>query len=123
MKQKLLILYQGGAIDASVYTGMINVIDELERLRGEVLPETQGWMLISHMASALMRSGRGEVINSLDPDIYQELCETGQLTKLRNINHGLLAHFGHSLHKNEEGYLLVNLYGVCREVLDRKTEI
>ena len=113
MINKLDILFQAGVINSDIYTGMQHVIEELEILRGSPLPEEQGWMAMAHLANALMRSHRGEVIPAVDAEIASELEATGQVDYLRQINQQLLARFPVVLHPNEEGYLLVNLYGLC----------
>ena len=67
-------------------------------------------MAIVHMANALMRSRRGEIIEPLGEDFLQEIAASGELTYLRRLNDALLAKFSVRLHPNEEGYLLANLF-------------
>ncbi|AFJ47347.1 hypothetical protein [Shimwellia blattae] len=113
MKNKLDTLHEAGVINGDIHAGMLQVIAALEHLRGTPLPQEQGWMAIAHLASALMRSLRGEVVAPLDQAVIEELEASGEMPRLRALNQQLLARFPVELHPNEEGYLLVNLYGLC----------
>ncbi|BEL77866.1 MULTISPECIES: hypothetical protein [Serratia] len=112
MEEKMKLLCQAGVIDEDIFRGMLQVIDDLETRWGRPLPEEQGWMAIAHMANALMRSRRGEIIAPLGEDFLQEIAASGELPHLRRLNDGLLAKFSVRLHPNEEGYLLANLFGL-----------
>jgi hypothetical protein len=114
MKERLDILLQAGVIDQDVYQGMLTVIDQLQAHRQAPLPEEQGWMAIAHMANALMRSQRQEIIEPLDNELLTELAAQGDLASLQALNQRLLQNFAIELHPNEEGYLLVNWYGLCQ---------
>ena len=112
MEEKMKLLCQAGVIDEDIFRGMLQVIDDLETRWGRPLPEEQGWMAIAHMANALMRSRRGEIIAPLGEDFLQEIAASGELPRLRRLNDGLLAKSSVRLHPNEEGYLLANLFGL-----------
>jgi hypothetical protein len=114
MEQRLALLHQGGVIDSEVHDGMLRVLDALENRWSIPVRHDQGTMALTHMASALMRSKRGEVIAALDSEIYQEICETEIYPQVLQIHQHLLQLSGHQPHANEEGYLLANLYGLLQ---------
>lgn len=115
MKERLDVLLQAGVIDPDVHQGMLAVIDQLQAYHQGPLPEEQGWMAIAHMANALMRSRRQEVIEPLDNELFAELAEQADLAGLRALNQRLLANFAIELHPNEERYLLANWYGLGQQ--------
>jgi hypothetical protein len=112
MEERLNLLCEAGVIDRDICTGMLQVTRLLdERWQLPVYSE-QGSIAITHMASALMRSRRGEVINPLDNDLLAEAAESACWPQILRAHQTLLKNFDVSLHCHEEGYLLINLYGL-----------
>ena len=67
---------------------------------------------MTHMASALMRSRQGEVIEALDGELLEELAQSHLWPTILLIHQAQLKEFTVALHANEEGYMLANLYGL-----------
>ncbi|HFQ8226093.1 TPA: PRD domain-containing protein [Citrobacter freundii] len=112
MENRLNLLCEAGVIDKDICCGMLQVVRRLsEEWRLPVYTE-QGTMAMTHMASALMRSRRGEVIDALDGELLAELAQSNLWPTIQLVNQTLLKEFAVVLHQNEEGYLLVNLYGL-----------
>ena len=59
METRLKILYDAQVIDSAVYFGMLNVLTRLEQHWQLSIRHSQGEMLITHMANALMRASQG----------------------------------------------------------------
>ncbi|MGJ3353366.1 PRD domain-containing protein [Providencia sp. Je.9.19] len=112
MEQRLAILLQGGVIDQDIHDGMLCVISNLENDWKITIRHSQGNMALTHMASALMRSRRGEKIEPVDSDILDEVKQFENYQLVTQIHQSLLSHFQLTLDPAEEGYLLANIYSL-----------
>ncbi|PHM65608.1 PRD domain-containing protein [Xenorhabdus stockiae] len=112
VEQRLTILLQGGVIDQDIYDNMLDVVHILEEFWLIPVRHPQGEMALTHMASAFMRSRRGEIVSPIEKDILDKIKQSGNYSRLLKIHHSLLEKFTLTLHPNEEGYLLINLYGL-----------
>lgn len=112
MEKRLKLLCEAGVIDKDICDGMLGVVRQLETVWALPVRNEQGEMAITHMASALMRSRRGEVIGPLDEELMEEIQFSDAYTQLLTIHQALLVPFDVRLHPNEEGYLLANLYSL-----------
>ena len=65
MKTRLNLLCDAGVIDKDICKGMMQVVNVLETECHLPVRSEQGMMAMTHMASALMRSRRGEEIEPL----------------------------------------------------------
>ncbi|OKT40574.1 PRD domain-containing protein [Escherichia coli] len=97
METRLNLLCEAGVIDKDICKGMMQVVNVLETECHLPVRSEQGTMAMTHMASALMRSRRGEEIEPLD------------IVQLHQV---LLKEFALEVNPCEEGYLLANLYGL-----------
>lgn len=112
MENRLSLLCDAGVIDEDICCGMLQVVRRLDEEWKLPVHTEQGTMAITHMASALMRSRRGEVIDALDHELLAEPMQSPHWPAILLVHQALLAEFAVSLHANEEGYLLANLYGL-----------
>ncbi|WMY74711.1 PRD domain-containing protein [Buttiauxella selenatireducens] len=112
MEERLNLLCDAGLIDRDICDGMLGVVIQLETEWAIVLRNEQGEMAITHMANALMRSRRGEEIGPLDDELLEEIVNSQVYTQLLQIHRAMLAPFDVTLHPNEEGYLLANLFSL-----------
>ncbi|PHM44834.1 PRD domain-containing protein [Xenorhabdus mauleonii] len=112
IEQRLTILLQGGVIEQDIYDNMLAVMHELEDVWLIPVRHPQGEMALTHMASALMRSRHGEIVSALDRAILEKIELSEHYHQLITIHRSLIKKFTVTLHPNEEGYLLVNLYGL-----------
>ncbi|OTA15922.1 PRD domain-containing protein [Xenorhabdus vietnamensis] len=112
IEQRLTILLQGGVIDQDIYNAMLDVVHALEDIWLIPIRHPQGEMVLTHMASAFMRSRRGEKVSPLDKEILAKLEQSEYYNQLLTIHCSLTEKFTVALHPNEEGYLLANLYGL-----------
>lgn len=112
MENRLNLLCEGGVIDKDICDGIRNVISQLEKQWAISVDHEQGVMALTHMAMAMMRSRRGEVIGAIEPDLLNEIRESEVFSQIESIHSQLLRHFNVLLHPNEEGYLLANLFSL-----------
>ncbi|EEQ6691772.1 phosphotriesterase-related protein [Escherichia coli] len=80
METRLNLLCEAGVIDKDICKGMMQVVNVLETECHLPVRSEQGTMAMTHMASALMRSRRGEEIEPLDNELLAELAhnQTGR---------------------------------------------
>ena len=107
MENRLNLLCEAGVIDKDICKGMMQVVNVLETECHLPVRSEQGTMAMTHMASALMRSRRGEEIEPLDNELLAELAQS--VVQLHQV---LLKEFALEVNPCEEGYLLANLYGL-----------
>ena len=69
METRLNLLCEAGVIDKDICKGMMQVVNVLETECHLPVRSEQGTMAMTHMASALMRSRRGEEIEPLDNEL------------------------------------------------------
>lgn len=112
MENRLNLLCQAGVIDRDICDGMLRVARQLDEDWQLPVFSEQGEMAVTHMANALMRSRRGDIIAPLDNEIVAEIRQTECWEEIYQLNQKLLKEFDVTLHVNEEGYLLANLYGL-----------
>lgn len=112
MEDRLNLLCQAGIIDRDIGSGMLRVVQQLdERWHLPVFSE-QGEIAVTHMANALMRSRRGEVIEPLDDEFLAEITAAACWEDIYQLHETLMQEFDVVLHANEKGYLLANWYGL-----------
>lgn len=112
MENRLNLLCEAGVIDKPVCNTMLRVVRRLETEWHLPVHTDQGTMAITHMASALMRSQRGEVIAPLDGELLAEMAQSPFWPAILQAHQALLKECDVTLHASEEGYLLANLYGL-----------
>ena len=112
METRLNLLCEAGVIDRDICSGMLQVVRLLNDEWQLPVHTEQGTMAMTHMASALMRSRRGEVIEALDSELLAELTQSSHWPAILLVHQTLLNEFRVTIHANEEGYLLANLYGL-----------
>lgn len=112
MEIRLKILHDAQVIDEEIYHGMLAVVNRLEQHWQLRIRHAQGEMLITHMANALMRTRRGEVIPALDTDVLAEIAESDRYPAIQVLHQDLLSLFAFEVPQHEQGYLLANLFGL-----------
>lgn len=112
MEDRLNLLCEAGVIDRDICDGMLQVVVRMDEEWHLPVYTEQGTMAVTHMANALMRSRRGEVIGPLDDELQEELKQSPHWPVIVQAHRTLLEAFSVTLHENEEGYLLANLYGL-----------
>ncbi|GCB41682.1 hypothetical protein CITFRE_38170 [Citrobacter freundii] len=76
MENRLNMLCEAGVIDKDICSGMLQVVRRLDEEWRLPIHSEQGTMAMTHMASALMRSRQGEVIEALDGELLEELAQS-----------------------------------------------
>ncbi|EPC1740655.1 PRD domain-containing protein [Escherichia coli] len=117
METRLNLLCEAGVIDKDICKGMMQVVNVLETECHLPVRSEQGTMAMTHMASALMRSRRGEEIEPLDNELLDnellaELAQSSHWQAVVQLHQVLLKEFALEVNPCEEGYLLANLYGL-----------
>ncbi|EBD0364576.1 TPA: PRD domain-containing protein [Salmonella enterica subsp. enterica serovar Muenchen] len=115
MEERLKLLCDAGVIDPDIRDGMLNVMNMLEKVWGISVRNEQGEMALTHMANALMRSRNGEEIAPLDNGLLSEMTSSSDWSQLSLIHQSMLDSFDVTIHPNEEGYLMVNLFSLWME--------
>lgn len=118
MENRLNLLCEAGVIDKPVCNTMLRVVRRLETEWRLPVRTEQGAMAITHMASALMRSRRGEVIEPLDAELLAEMALSPSWPAILQAHKALLKECDVRFHASEEGYLLANLYGLWMAAQD-----
>ncbi|HAO0312373.1 TPA: PRD domain-containing protein [Escherichia coli] len=112
METRLNLLCEAGVIDKDICKGMMQIVNVLETEFHLPVRSEQGTMAMTHMASALMRSRRGEEIEPLDNELLAELAQSSHWQAVVKLHQVLLKEFALEVNPCEEGYLLANLYGL-----------
>lgn len=121
METRLQILHDAQVIDTEVYIGMLEVVKRLEQHWQLNIRHTQGEMMITHMANALTRARRGEIIAAIDPELLDEIEASSVFANIREINSDLLSLFPFAIPDSELGYLLANVFGLYLAQTDSST--
>lgn len=90
METRLNLLCEAGVIDKDICKGMMQVVNVLETECHLPVRSEQGTMAMTHMASALMRSRRGEEIEPLDNELLAELAAIQPLASRCAIASGVV---------------------------------
>lgn len=112
MEERLNLLCDTGIIDQDICDGVLDVVNQLETVWGMPVRNEQGEMVMIHMANALMRSRHGEEIAPLDDELLNEVVSSAEWSQLQHIHQSILAFFDVTIHPNEEGYLVANLFSL-----------
>ncbi|SQD01012.1 PRD domain protein,/AHA_3910 family [Escherichia coli] len=90
METRLNLLCEAGVIDKDICKGMMQVVNVLETECHLPVRSEQGTMAITHMASALMRSRRGEEIERWITNCWQELAQSSHWQAVVQLHQVLL---------------------------------
>lgn len=93
METRLNLLCDAGVIDKDICKGMMQVVNVLETECHLPARSEQGTMAMTHMASALMRSRRGEEIEPLDDELLAELAQSSHWQAVVQLHQVLLKEF------------------------------
>ena len=95
METRLNLLCEAGVIDKDICKGMMQVVNVLETECHLPVRSEQGTMAMTHMASALMRSRRGEEIEPLDNELLAELAQSSHWQTVVAIASGVVEGIPH----------------------------
>ncbi|MFZ4835596.1 PRD domain-containing protein [Rouxiella sp. Mn2063] len=109
METRLAILAEAGVIDEDIHQAMRKVTLRLEKHWQLPVRTEQGTLALTHLANAIMRARRGEVIQGIDDELRQELESLETFPMIFSIHQDVMAHFPLAVPEYEVGYLLVNL--------------
>jgi len=109
METRLAILAEAGVIDEDIHQAMRMVTLRLEKHWQLPVRTEQGTLALTHLANAIMRARRGEVIQGIDDELRQELESLEAFPMIFSIHQDVMGHFPLTVPEYEVGYLLVNL--------------
>jgi len=109
METRLAILAEAGVIDEDIHQAMRRVTLRLENHWQLPVRTEQGTLALTHLANAIMRARRGEVIQGIDDELRQELESLEAFPMIFSIHQDVMGHFPLTVPEYEVGYLLVNL--------------
>ena len=107
--QRLGILRSGNVISSEVEDQVRKVVSRLEE-RWEIrLTEENGGRIVTHLAMALMRIKKGEIIPSPDNSVIEEFRDLDIFELSCEIVDDLVAWTAIALPKAEKEYMIVNI--------------
>lgn len=110
LKNRLEILKNANVISEEVYIKMLKLIDYLKEKWDIVLTEENGSMLITHVAMALERIKKGEKVNNINDEVYDEVVNSSSFEKIKKIYEGIENEvFLEKIPEEEIKYIYVNL--------------
>jgi len=83
---RLDILKEGGVLGDENYCRVLHIIQHFEDRYGLVLTEENSSALVTHLCSALERVSRGEPVEELDSDIYEDVIIQPTFEKAHKIS-------------------------------------
>ena len=71
---RLDILLSGGVLSEKNYANVIKIIGHFEKSYRIILNEENSAAFIAHLCIALERATRGETVNMMDDDVYEDVA-------------------------------------------------
>ncbi|RRD39999.1 PRD domain-containing protein [Leptotrichia sp. OH3620_COT-345] len=110
LKFRLEILKNSGVIDEEIYRTVTDLIIYLNEKWGIILTEDNGAMFITHLSMALKRIKKGESVNNVDYEVFQEILMSDKITEIEKIYEDIEKNiFNKKLPEEEKKYILINL--------------
>jgi transcriptional regulatory protein LevR len=83
---RLNILLDGGVISEENYANVMDIIRYFDECYGIVLTEENSSAFIAHLCIALERASRGEAVNMLDDDVYDDVISQPEYERACQIS-------------------------------------
>lgn len=115
MKERIEVLYMANLIDEETRDTLFNVIQRLKNRHEIELTEDNGSIIITHLGRALMRAKTGEIIQGINDNTLNELKESENFDKAKEIYIDLSTLFPKPLPENEIEYMYANLLFLLEE--------
>lgn len=109
LDSRLQILKDSGQISEKNYKKMLDVISMMDKKWGIKLTEENGAMFITHLAIAAGRIERGEAVEEVDQNVYQEVLNNKNFSKCHDVADDVEDEIGMELPENEKKLLIIYL--------------
>jgi transcriptional antiterminator len=106
---RLQILKDAGQISEETFEALMRVIEMFDNKWEIALTEDNGAMLITHLSVALERIKRGEEIEGIDSEIYNEIKNHSDFEKCKKVLENIEEEARISLPQNEETFIMMHL--------------
>ncbi len=109
LETRLHILLSSGTISSDAETTVKNVTKRLEEKWNIILNEENGSRFVTHLAMALTRAEKGELVSSMEAEALEEFQELDSFSAAKEITNDLISHIGIHLPESELEFLIVNI--------------
>lgn len=106
---RLEILESTGTIAKETRESLQKVIQMFKNKYKIILSEELGSMMITHLAMAITRIKKGEPVNEISEDVYEEILDSEYFSKSEIIYEDLEKELDVILPESERKYMLVNV--------------
>lgn len=115
LKERLKILYEGDQIDRKIKDAVERAIKTIEKKYRIEVNETNGTMLVTHLAMALMRIKKGEKVEGLSPIALEELKKEKEYENCMYFCTKLEEELGFLIPIGEKGYISLYLCNLINQ--------
>ncbi len=109
LENRLEILLSSGTISSAADETVKTVAKRLEEKWEIILNEENGSRFVTHLAMALTRAEKGELVSSMEAEALEEFQELESFSKANEIVQDLLSIIGASFPESEIEFLVVNI--------------
>ncbi|MBU5592601.1 PRD domain-containing protein [Clostridium sp. MSJ-4] len=106
---RLNILKEAGQIDEGIYKDIINIINMFKEKHNISLTEENASMLITHLAISFKRIKDGEIVNSIEEMIYEEVRCNENYDKSEEIFKDIEKVIESSIPEEEKVFIMMHL--------------
>lgn len=106
---RLSILRQAGMLSDEDYQKVQDVIHYFKEKYGLTLTEENASSMITHLCAALGRISRGEPVEPLDEDVYEETKQEPTFPKALEATQGLVKEILPGLPEDEQKFLTMHI--------------
>lgn len=106
---RLQILRDSGQLSEGNYILLLKIISMFDRKWGIKLTEENGSMFITHLSVALGRIEKGEKIDAVEENIYQEIAGNKNYDKCLGAIKDVEEELKIRIPENEKGFLMIYL--------------
>lgn len=106
---RLELIEKSGEIDFSIRKAVIDFIKNIEKKYSIEVKEENGSMLVTHLAMALSRIKKGEEIESIDEEIFQEVKTMRIYSELPEYYKLLEEQLDISIPQSEKDYIALHV--------------
>lgn len=109
IKYRMDILKEAGQISQLTYERVEKIIDHFLSEHLIEIDETNGAMLITHLCIALSRMEKGEKINKIEEEMFEEVRKNKFFMKAQEAMEEINKILGSEMPIEESGYMMMHL--------------
>lgn len=119
LMKRLDILNESDEVDEDIKNAVVNFAEDIEKEYSIVINEENGAMLITHVAMALSRIKRGEKIDSIDEEIFNQVKKTKVYSNMPKFYENIEKNLDIKIPESEKGFIALHL---CTLIMKEKNE-